>query len=105
MARKKYTENEVVLCAFIALYEGALISEKKISKIGGRSEGSVVMKVQNIAALLDDKNIPRSPTISALTGLPAGESGRETDWSIVQSMVGLGKAEHWSICKSIIAQQ
>lgn len=105
MPRKNYTEEEVVLCTYIALYEGALLSEKRIARIGGRSEGSVIMKVQNIAAMLDDKGIPRNPKVSALSGLPAGDSGRETDWPTVQSMVDLGKAEHWLKCKSILAAQ
>jgi len=104
MSRNIYTEDEVILCTYIALYEGALLSEKKISSIGKRSEGSVKMKVQNIAAMLDDKKISRNPKISPLAGLPAGESGRETDWPTVQKMLGLGKKDHWSKCKEIIAK-
>lgn len=92
MSRNNYTENEVILCTYIALYEGALLSEKKIANFGGRSEGSVKMKVQNIAAMLDDKDIPRNSSVSALAGLPAGESGRETDWPLVQGLVTLSKA-------------
>jgi hypothetical protein len=79
MSRSAYTEDEVILCAYIALCEGALLSETKIAGIGKRSEGSVKMKVQNIAAMLDDKAISRNAKVSALAGLPARESGRETD--------------------------
>ena len=103
MSRNAYTEDEVILCAYIALYEGALLSEKKIAGIGKRSEGSVKMKVQNIAAMLDDKKISRNTNVSALAGLPSGESGRETDWPLVQGLVDLGKKDHWSKCKAIIA--
>ena len=103
MSRNAYTEDEVILCAYIALYEGALLSEKKIAGIGERSEGSVKMKVQNIAAMLDDKGIARNTKVSALAGLPAGESGRETDWPLVKDLVNLGKKDHWAKCKEVIA--
>jgi hypothetical protein len=103
MSRNAYTVDEVVICAYIALYEGALLSEKKIAGIGKRSEGSIKMKVQNIAAMLDDKKVSRNAKVSALAGLPSGESGRETDWPSVQGLVALGKKEHWSKCKEIIA--
>ncbi len=105
MSRNIYTEDEIILCAYIALYEGALLSEKKISNIGNRSEGSVKMKVQNIAAMLDDKNVSRNPSVSALAGLPSGESGRETDWLVVESLVNIGKKEHWVQCKNILAKK
>lgn len=104
MPRKNYTVSEIVLCTYIALYESALISEKKIAKIGNRSERSVAMKIQNIAAMLDDNKIPRNSKISALTGLTTGESGRETDWPTVQFWVTQGKEKHWSKCKIIVGQ-
>lgn len=104
MSRNIYTEDEVILCAYIALYEGALLSEKKISSIGNRSEGSVKMKVQNITAMLNDKKISRNPSVAPLAGLPAGETGRETDWEIVKVLVNLGKKDHWAKCKEIIAK-
>ena len=104
MTRKSYTEDEVVLCSYIALYDGALLSERKISGIEKRSEGSVKMKVQNIVAMLDDKGVPRNRKVSALAGLPAGESGRETDWDLVSEMIKIGKNDHWAKCKEIIAR-
>lgn len=103
MPKNYYTEQEVVLCAYIALYGSGLLSEKKIANFGTRSEGSVKMKVQNIAAMLDDKGISRCADIKALSGMPPGESGRETDWPIVKKVVVSGKAEHWAQCKSILS--
>jgi len=59
------------------------------------------MKVQNIAAMLDEKNIQRSPEIISLSGKPKGESGRETDWPIVEKLVALDKRELWQQCKDL----
>ncbi|MDO6468565.1 hypothetical protein Q4498_10580 [Neptunomonas phycophila] len=104
MTRKAYTKDEVVLCSYIALYDGALLSEEKISGLEKRSKGSVKMKVQNIAAMLDDKGFSRNSKVSALAGLPAGASGRETDWDLVSEMINIGKSNHWAKCKEIIAR-
>ena len=102
--RKPYTDTDVILCTYIALYGRGLLVEKKIASYGKRSKGSVLMKVQNIVAMLDEKGISRCPEISPLTGKTTGESGRETDWGLVEQLVKLGKKELWQKCKSILAQ-
>lgn len=103
MSRKPYAEDEIILCTYIAIYGPGLLVEKKVASFGKRSEGSVKMKVQNIVAMLDDKGIDRHPSISALSGVTAGDSGRETDWAQVQILAGLEKAELWGMCKEILA--
>lgn len=102
MPKNYYTEQEVVLCAYIALYSSGLLSEKKIANFGSRSEGSVKMKIQNIAAMLDEKGIARNPAVKALSGMPPGESGRATDWSILEKLLSVGKENHWTQCKGIL---
>ncbi len=62
------------------------------------------MKVQNIAAMLDDKGIQRSPDVKALSGMPPGESGRETDWPLIEQLLSSGKSAHWQRCKSILSE-
>lgn len=103
MSRKPYTVDEVVLCTYIAMYGAGLLVEKKVASFGKRSEGSVKMKVQNIAAMLDEKGIDRHPSISPLSGVTTGESGRETDWELVQVLANLEKSELWTKCKEILA--
>jgi hypothetical protein len=103
--RSPYTENEIVLCTYIARYGKGLLIEKKVANYGSRPESSVIMKVQNIAAMLDEKRISRNEAIPALTGKTTGESGRETDWPVVEKLVQLEKKELWGKCKDILAQQ
>jgi len=100
--RNPYTENEVVLCAYIALFDTALLNTKKITSIAGRSEASIKLKVQNIAAMLDHKSIKRNQNITALTGLVRGETGRDTDWEVVEPLIQMGKEAHWKKCKGIL---
>jgi hypothetical protein len=102
MPRNPYTENEIILCAYIALYGRALFIEKKISTSHKRSEASIIMKVQNIAAMLDEKGISRNQDISSLSGVTTGQDGRRTNWDIVSKMIELGKDEHKLLCKEII---
>lgn len=52
---------------------------------------------------LDDKGISRCVDVKALSGMPTGESGRETDWPIVEKLLASGKADHWMQCKSILS--
>jgi|TARA_R110001592_G_scaffold325236_1_gene605087 hypothetical protein len=101
--RLLYTENEIILCTYIALYGKGLLVEKKIASYGKRPENSVIMKIQNIAAMLDDKGIERCSEISPLSGKTTGESGRETDWPIVEKLVAYKKKELWQKCKEILA--
>jgi hypothetical protein len=105
MAKNYYTESEIVMCAYIALHGRALLNEKKIASLGKRSEDSIKMKVQNIAAMLDEKGIQRNPDVPALSGKPPGESGRETDWEIVGELVTLTKKELLAKCTAILREQ
>ena len=105
MARNTYTDEEVILCAYIALYGRVLFIEKKIASTFERSEASIIMKVQNIAAMLDEEGIERNNEISALSGVTTGQEGRRTNWDIVNKMVNIGKDEHKQLCKNIIADK
>lgn len=97
-----YTSNDIVLCTYIARYGTGRFAESKVARYGGRSEGSVKMKVQNIVAMLDEKGIERCPDINPLSGKPHGETGRETNWPQVERLVTLDKADHWAQCKNIL---
>ena len=102
MTRKPYTSEDIVLCTYIARYCTGLLTESKVANYGGRSVASVTMKVQNIVAMLDEKGIERCPGIAPLAGLPQGETGRETNWSQVERLVTLDKADLWAQCKDIV---
>ena len=103
MERSAYTNNEIVLCTYLALYgESFFLITKKIATIGKRSEASVKMKVQNIAAMLDEAGVDRSQDIKALTGVTTGQDGRKTNWDVVSQLLKISKEEHKQMCKEII---
>ena len=101
MAKKLFTENEIILCTYIAKFGRGLFNEKRISRIEKRSEDSVKLKVQNIAAMLDEEGYKYSPEVSPLSGVTTGEKGRRTNWDTVKTVAGLNKEELKSRCKEI----
>ena len=104
MAKKNYfTQDEIVLCTYAAMYEINDFGDSfKIETLTHRSKASISMKIQNIAAMLDEANIQRYNKIKALTGLPQGQSGRKTNWDIVVSIYKLPKQEFLKKCLSIL---
>lgn len=97
-----YSENEIILCTYIARFGRNDFSEKDIVKIKNRSLDSIRMKVQNIAAMLNEAGVETSDQISKLTGLPAGQTGRKTNWSQVKQCLNLSHEEHKSKCINIL---
>ncbi len=102
MKRNLYTPEEIILCAFIARFGRGVITESTVHKIKDRSLSSIKMKVQNIASMLHEENIPYSNEVSVLTGLPQGETGRKTNWDIVSKIIKTSKEEHKKLCLEIL---
>ena len=103
MARTPYTIDEVVLCAYAARYDGADFGGMHaIHRLQGRSLGSIRMKIQNIAAMLDEEAIGRYSDVSPLSGRPPGEDGRRTNWDLVSELVKLSRSEFLSTCREIV---
>lgn len=99
--KKLFTKQEIVLCTYIAKFGRGYFKEKKITCLENRSEDSVKMKVQNIAAMLKERGVPHSPDVSALSGVTTGEKGRRTNWDIVEPITETSKEEHKQMCKKI----
>ncbi len=99
--RLAYTENEIILCTYIALYGKGLLIEKKIAKYGHRPEDAVKRKIKNIAAILHEKGIPRCRNIIPATGI----FNRKTDWAIIKSLVVIEKKQLLRKCKKILTTQ
>lgn len=101
--RKLYTENEIILCTYSAIYDaddfGGIF---EIGKLTNRSTDSIKMKIQNIAAMLDEAGIQRFNRVPKLTGLSTGQSGRKTNWDIVKNIHKLPKGEFLRKCKSLV---
>ena len=51
------------------------------------------MKVSNIAHMLYEEGFGFSPEVSPLSGKPAGEQGRRTNWETVNTLVELTEPE------------
>ena len=102
MARKLFTKNEIVLCTYIARFGRDYFDEKRICCIENRSESSVKMKVQNIAAMLNEEGLPHSPEVSCLSGVTTGKEGRRTNWDIIKELVNQEKQEMKAMCKEIL---
>jgi hypothetical protein len=102
MTRKPYTNEDIVLCTYIAMYCRGRLTEEMVADYGGRSVASVRMKVQNIVAMLNEKGIERCPDIAPLSGKPPGETGRETNWKQVKHLASLKKTDLWVKCKKIL---
>lgn len=101
--RNLFSDEEIALCTYAAIYDAKDFGGiGEIHKITLRKVGSIVMKIRNIAAMLDEKRVPRYNTVSPLTGLPPGKKGRTTNWDIVKDLYPLEKNVFLTKCKSII---
>ena len=99
--RNSYTENEIIVCAYIARFGRDDFKESDVVRIKNRSLSSIKMKVQNIAAMLDEEGFSYSQKVSRLSGLPTGQTGRRTNWDIVKQYTNMPKAVHKSRCDEI----
>lgn len=100
-----YTEEEVILCTYAAMYSvndfGGI---NKIQSLQNRSLDSIKMKIMNIASMLDENGIKRFTydSISPLTGLPTGCTGRRTNWEIVSKIYRLERNIFLQKCEEIL---
>ena len=102
MSRNLYTEDEIILCTYLARYGHDDFTEIESHKKYNRSLNSIKMKVQNIAAMLDEEEITRYSDVRGLSGVTTGKSGRRTNWEWVKKLIPLSKEELLTKCKSIL---
>ena len=102
MSRNLYTENEIILCTYLALYDTNAFSGTEIHNKFSRPESSIKMKIQNIAAMLDEEEIKRYSSIKGLSGVTTGEKGRRTNWDWVEKIIHYSKDELFSKCEAIL---
>ena len=77
--RSRYTENEIILCTYIARFGRGFINEELIRSLFDRRPlGSVKMKVQNIARMLSEEGYGHSREVSPWGG------GHRSNWHTVQ---------------------
>ena len=98
MAGNRYTENEIILCTYIARFGRGLINEDLIrSLFDRRSVGSVKMKVKNIARMLSEEGYRHSQEVSPWGGDP------RTDWHTVQPYADRSEPDFTARVKEILA--
>src|SRR5258708_3541689 len=87
MRKNYYTENEVVLCTYAALYDANDFGgQSTICTVTGRRLSSIDSKIRNIAATLDKKGVARFNSVRPLTGRTTGEPARDTNWDIIEPL-------------------
>lgn len=104
MRRNLFTDEEITLCAYIAINGRSEFGKEKIVGLTNRSLPSICMKVQNIAAMLCEEGYGCHASISLLTGLPKGLRGRRTNWDVVKNLPITNKSAHFIICKKIFEE-
>ena len=103
--RNLYTEDEIIVCSYIARFGRCDFDEGDVEKIKKRSLSSIKMKVQNIASMLEEEGFECSKEVSKLTGLPHGLKGRRTNWDIVKRYANMPKDKHREICVTILSSE
>lgn len=105
MRRNYFTEDEIILCAYAALYdENEFGGINGIHQLTRRSPSSISMKIRNIAAKLDDESIPRNQRFTALTGTARGNEGRTTNWETVEPLTRKSQRDLQAQCQKIVAK-
>lgn len=103
--RNLFTKDEIVLCTYSAMYDADDFGGiNEIYTLQHRSISSIKMKIMNIASMLDENSIRRFNynSVPPLTGLTTGQSGRRTNWDIVETLYSLPKEEFLKRCKTIL---
>ena len=103
--RNLFTEDEIVLCTYIARFGRDKYDELAIHNRCSRSLDSIKMKVRNIAVMLDEEGYPFSSNVAPLSGRPHGETGRRTNWNVVSRLVQLSEAAHYAKCVRILGAE
>ena len=89
-----YTEDEIILCTYIARFGRRFIDEGQICSLSHiRSVASIKAKVSNIAHMMLEEGYGCSRKVSPLSGKPTGEQGRRTNWEVVRTLVDLTEPE------------
>ena len=105
MRKNYFTEEEIILCAYAALYNEADVGGiNGIHQLTRRSRSSISMKIRNIVAKLDEEHIPRNHRFTPLTGVTQGKSGRPTNWDVVASLTRKPQKDFQAQCQIIIAR-
>jgi hypothetical protein len=104
MRRNYFTEDEIVLCAYAALYdENEFDGSSGVHQLTKRSRVSISMKIRNIAAKLEEEGIPRNHRITPLTGTAPGNGNRPTNWDIVEPLTQKPQRDLQARCRKIVA--
>jgi hypothetical protein len=54
--------------------------------------------------MLDEEGVTRESAVIPLSGLPAGQQGRRTNWDVVSELVSLTREQHLAECRHILLE-
>ena len=98
MKRNRYSEDEIILCTYIARFGRDLIDEELIRCLFDRRPvGSVKMKVQNIARMLSEEGYRHSQEVSPWGG------GHRSNWHTVQPYADRAEPDFTALVKEMLA--
>ena len=98
MKGKLYTESEIVLCTFFAIYGNDLFEMEAISKLENRSMGSIAMKIEGIAAMLEEYEVP------LYSGITPSRHCGVTNYGLVKELAKLDKLSFQAKCQPILSK-
>ena len=97
--RTRYTEDEIILCTYIARFGRSFIDEELVrSLFGRRPVESVKMKVQNIARMLSEEGYRHSQEVYPWGG------GHRSNWHTIQQYADRAEPDFTERVKEILAR-
>ncbi len=99
--RRRYTNDEITLCAYIARFGREEFNETDIQPISDRTLESVRRKVENIACMLDKDGFKTSEKVKKTPVSPTRTNLRSKR-GIVQMLAVAKQEEFLEACKEIL---
>jgi hypothetical protein len=104
-SRINFTEDEYTLCTYAAMYGADDLGGITALNLENHPPSSIVMKIMNIVADLDEEDISRSGNWAPLNGTAAGMGARRTGWQIVRPLTELPRPAFLERCQRILSRK
>lgn len=105
MQRNTFTKDEIILCAYAALYdENEFGGIEGVHRLTNRPTSSISMKIRNIVAMLQEDDLPHNRSITPLTGTAPGQPSRRTNWETVEPLTRIPREKLKSHCQRIVTR-
>ena len=100
--KKLFGREEVIICAYAALYGDAdLGGMKQASQIFGRPTSSLRLKAHNFSSIFSAKGIPYSPQFPPFPKVCKSF----TNWDMVEPLTTMAREAHLSLCRQFLQRR